>query len=50
VVFESLRKLKIEHKYLNNRGKLVWKKLPKHQMLDVINLSLMNHPYERKFN
>jgi hypothetical protein len=24
--------------------------LPKHQMLDVINLSLMNHPYERKFN
>jgi hypothetical protein len=45
-----LKKLNIDKQYVNEKGQLVWKKLPRKQMMDVINLTLTNHPYERKFN
>lgn len=49
-VLDSLKKLNIDKCYTNKKGELDWKKLPKKQMLDVINLTLINHPYEKKFN
>lgn len=49
-VLDSLVKLGINKHYQNNKGELEWKKLPKKQMLEVINLTLINHPYEKKFN
>lgn len=48
-VLDSLCKLKIDKKYVDDKGQLQWNKLPKKQMLDVINLTLINHPYESKF-
>jgi hypothetical protein len=49
-VLDSLKRLGIEKRYLNKKGNLSWKKLPKKQMLEVIDLTLINHPYEKKFD
>jgi putative membrane protein len=48
-VLHSLQLLHMDKKYLNIKGELDWKKLPKEIMPKVVELTLSNHPYEKKF-
>lgn len=48
-VLESLKELKIEHKYLDKNNRLDFKLLPQEVMIDVVNVTLKNHPYYNHF-